>query len=154
MGVYRLFTGQDGESHIEELAARVASSSLVSWTLQHRQRPSIPPPNRLCPAGPWDWGQRRQGQSAACHSQSTPPSSSHSSTMTDHTWFNTPGRWIVLSSPKVLGRWFHWQPLRKRKIIPLRIGLGLTRLRPVVLGGVPSRITGSTFSPNRPESPK
>ena len=44
---------------------------------------------------------------------------------------------------KVLGRWFHWQPLR-RKIIPLRIGL--TRLRPVVLGGVPSRITGSTFS--------
>ena len=38
------------------------------------------PPRRALP----------RAQSAACHSQSTPPSSSHSSTMTDHTWFNTP----------------------------------------------------------------
>ena len=61
--------------------------------------PPLPTGFACCPPcpGPWDWGQLRpprralpRAQSAACHSQSTPPSSSHSSTMTDHTWFNTP----------------------------------------------------------------
>ena len=109
--------GQWAEAAPPQMAARVASSSLVSWTLAPattRLRgppPPLPTGFACCPPcpGPWDWGQLRppqaslpRAQSAACHSQSTPPSSSHSSTMTDHTWFNTPdsthSRWIVLSS--------------------------------------------------------
>ena len=55
-------------------------------------------------------------QSADCHSQSTPPSSSQPSTRAAQMPPSTPHptqrwkvRWMVLSSPNSLGKWFHWQ---------------------------------------------
>ena len=54
--------------------------------------------------------------------------------------------WMVLSSPNSLGRWFHWQPLRSRKIIPSSIFRWSTGLRPFDLGGSNSSITGSIRS--------
>ena len=81
----------------------------------------------LCP-GPWGWVQWRppkrawpMEQSADCHSQVTPRNSSHSSIKTAHMRSSAPHsthrwkvRWIVLSSPNSLGRWFYRQPLRIR----------------------------------------
>ena len=81
-------------------------------------------------------------QSADCHSQFTPPNSWHSSIRTAQMPSSAPHptqrwkvRWMVLSSPNSLGRWFHWQPLRSRKIIPSSIFRWSTRLRPFDLGG-------------------
>ena len=53
---------------------------------------------------------------------------------------------MVLSSPNSLGRWFHWQELRIRKMTPSSIFRWFTRLRPFALGGSNSKITGSTRS--------
>src|SRR4051794_32338369 len=71
------------------------------------------PPKRALPIAP----------SAACHSQFTPPNSSHSSTSAAQIRSSTPSsthRWkarcTVDSSGNSLGRRFHWQPVRKRKI--------------------------------------
>ena len=63
-------------------------------------------------------------QSADCHSQFTPSNSRHSSIRTAQTPSSTPRsthrwkvRWMVLSSPRSLGKWFHWQELRIRKMM-------------------------------------
>src|SRR3954470_2466152 len=70
------------------------------------------PPKRALPIAP----------SAACHSHSTPPSSSHSSIRAAQIRSKIPistHRWKVRctleSSGKSLGRRVHWQPLRIRK---------------------------------------
>ena len=55
-------------------------------------------------------------------------------------------RWMVLSSPNSLGKWFLWQPLRIRKMTPSSIFRWFTRLRPFALGGSNSKITGSIRS--------
>ena len=92
-------------------------------------------------------------QSADCHSQFTPSSSRHSSISTAQIPSNTPRstqrwkvRWMVLSSPNSLGKWFHWQELRIRKMTPSSIFRWFTRLRPFGLGGSNSKITGSIRS--------
>ena len=53
---------------------------------------------------------------------------------------------MVLSSPSSLGKWFHWQELRIRKMTPSSIFRWSTRLRPLALGGSNSKITGSIRS--------
>ena len=80
-------------------------------------------------------------QSADCHSQFT-VNSWHSSIRTAQTRSSTPPsthrwkvRWMVLSSPSSLGKWFHWQELRIRKMTPCSIFRWFTRLRPFALGG-------------------
>ena len=50
---------------------------------------------------------------------------------------------MVLSSPSSLGKRFHWQELRMRKMTPSSIFRWSTRLRPFPLGGSNSKITGS-----------
>ena len=92
-------------------------------------------------------------QSADCHSQSTPPSSSQPSTRAAQMPSSTPHptqrwkvRWMVLSSPNSLGKWFHWQLLRIRKIMPSSILRWSALLRPLALGGSNSSITGSICS--------
>ena len=101
------------------------------------------PPNRALP----------MEQSADCHSQSTPPNSWHSSIRAAQMPSSTPPptqrwkvRWMVLSSPNSLGKWFHWQPLRIRKIMPSSIFRWSARLRPRALGGSNCNITGSIRS--------
>lgn len=93
--------------------------------------------------------------SADCHSQLTPPSSSHSATITDHNRSITPfshQRWnqrcTVLSSPNCLGSWFHWQPVRNRKTIPSRHRRQSARGRPVGFGGESSSRIGSMSAHN------
>ena len=89
-------------------------------------------------------------QSADCHSQSTPSNSRHFSIRAAQIPSITPRstqrwkvRWMVLSSPNSLGKWFHWQELRIRKMTPSSIFRWFTRLRPFALGGSNSKITGS-----------
>ena len=53
---------------------------------------------------------------------------------------------MVLSSPSSLGKWFHWQELRIRKMTPSSILRWSTLLRPFALGGSNSKITGSIRS--------
>ena len=118
------------------------------------RRPGGSSCSRLCP-GRWDFVQcppKRAlpiEQSADCHSQFTPPNSWHPSIRTAQMASSAPRstqrwkvRWMVLSSPNSLGKWFHWQPLRSRKIIPSSIFRWSTRLRPFDLGGSISSITG------------
>lgn len=104
----------------------------------------------LCP---WDSARHRPPKralprhpSAACQSQPTPPSSSHSASNAAHNSLNTPSsphRWnqrcAVLSSPKSLGSWFHWQPARMRKIIPSSV------LRQSAVGRPPAGFFGYLF---------
>src|SRR5947209_708110 len=95
--------------------------------------PVLSPPKRALPSIP----------SALCHFQSTAPSSSHSSTSTAHTLSKMPlrhhrwnQRWTELSSPNSSGSLFHWHPLRRRKMIPLKAARQSIRLRPPCsLGG-------------------
>ena len=63
-------------------------------------------------------------------------------------------RWMVLSSPNSLGKWFHWQPLRIRKIMPSSIFRWSARLRPLALGGSNCNITGSIRSQRSSGNPK
>ena len=93
--------------------------------------------------------------SAACHVQLTPPRSSHSTTRAAHIFSITPSlhhRWnqqcTVLSSPNRLGSWFHWQPERMRKMIPLTICRQSAVLRPVAFAGQYSFKIGSIRSHN------
>src|SRR5215208_253439 len=81
------------------------------------------PPKRALPIAP----------SAACHSKSTPPSSSHSSMSLSQMRSNTPSSthlWKVRctdeSSGNSFGIWFHWQPvlIQKMRLCPgLHAGL-------------------------------
>ena len=122
------------------------------------RRPGCSSCSQLCP-GRWGFVQRRPKralpieQSADCHSQFTPPNSWHSSIRTAQMPSSAPLptqrwkiRWIVLSSPNSLGKWFHWQPLRVRKTVPSSIFRWSTRLRPLDLSGSNSSITGSIRS--------
>ena len=114
------------------------------------------PPNRALP----------MEQSADCHSQSTPPNSWHSAIRAAQMPASTPHstqrwkvrcckvRWMVLSSPNSLGKWFHWQPLRIRKIMPSSIFRWSARLRPLALGGSNCNITGSIRSQRSSGNPK
>jgi hypothetical protein len=90
--------------------------------------------------------------SAACHSQSTPPNSSHSSTMAAQTRSKTPRpaqcwkvRCTELSSGNSLGRRFHWQPLLSLKMIASKVRWSM-RERPVYFGGSCSLSISSIFS--------
>ena len=56
---------------------------------------------------------------------STPPST--------HRW---KVRWMVLSSPRSLGKWFHWQELRIRKMTPSSIFRWFHPFAPLRLGWV------------------
>src|SRR5215211_445119 len=76
--------------------------------------PDLDPPFRAFPMLP----------SAACHSQSTPLRSSQASMRSAQIASNTcrsdqrtKVRCTELSSGKEAGRWFHWHPVRSRKII-------------------------------------
>ena len=53
---------------------------------------------------------------------------------------------MVLSFPRSLGKRFHWQELRIRKMIPSSILRWSTLLRPFGLGGSNCKITGSIRS--------
>jgi hypothetical protein len=53
---------------------------------------------------------------------------------------------MVLSSPNPQGKWFHWQELLIRKMMPSSIFRWFTRLRPFALGGSNFKITGSIRS--------
>src|ERR671911_3098133 len=103
------------------------------------------PPKRALPMAP----------SAACHSKSTPPSSSHSSMSLSQIRSKTPFSihlWKVLcteeSSGNCSGSWFHWTPLRIRKMIASRAARWSTRGRPVLFGGSCSWRIGSMTSHN------
>ena len=47
----------------------------------------------------------------------------------------TKARYTLLLSPKSSGRWFHWQPVRIRKMTPSKASRSSLRLRPVGAGG-------------------
>src|ERR687898_906415 len=102
------------------------------------------PPKRALPMAP----------SAACHSKSTPPSSSHSSMSLSQIRSKTPFSihlWKVRctdesSGNPSFGRRFHWQPLRILKMIASRAARWLTRGRPLLFGGSCKARIGSIFS--------
>src|SRR5512133_12877 len=101
------------------------------------------PPKRALPIAP----------SAACHSQLTPPSSSHSSTSAAQTRSSNPSsthRWkarcTVESSRNSSGIRFHWQPVLSRKMTASSTARRSARGRPVVFGGSCSARMGSIFS--------
>lgn len=97
----------------------------------------------------------RKKPSAACHAQSTPPSSSQWCWTTPQMRLTTPAfthrwkkRWTVLSSPNSRGRWSHWRPVRIRKMMASRMGRGALRGCLVVLGGSSSSKIGATKAHN------
>src|SRR5215211_152320 len=103
------------------------------------------PPKRALPIAP----------SAACHSKSTPPISSHSSMSFSQMRSNTPNsihRWKVRcteeSSGNSSGNRFHWQPLLILKMIASSAARWLTRGLPVLFGGSCSSKIGPIFSHN------
>src|SRR5215210_8155924 len=103
------------------------------------------PPKRALPIAP----------SAACHSKSTPPRSSHSSMSLSQMRSNTPSSihlWKVRcseeSSGNSSGSRFHWQPLLILKMIASRAARWSTRGRPVLFGGSCSFRIGSMISHN------
>src|SRR5215210_6829632 len=103
------------------------------------------PPKRALPIAP----------SAACHSKSTPPISSHSSMSLSQMRSNTPSSihlWKVRcteeSSGNSSGSRFHWQPLLILKMIASKAARWSTRGRPVLFGGSCSFRIGSMISHN------
>src|SRR5215216_912803 len=103
------------------------------------------PPKRTLPIAPSD----------ACHSRSTPPSSSHSSMSLSQMRSNTPSSthlWKVRctdeSSGNSFGIWFHWQPVLIRKMTLSRASRWSMRGLPVLFGGSCSVRIGSIFSHN------
>ncbi len=157
--------------HYDALQGRPQEFRVMATTLARVSQPpprsggrQLRPPgcsacSQLCP-GRWGCVQWRppnralpMEQSADCHSQSTPPNSWHSSIRAAQMPSSTPPptqrwkvRWMVLSSPNSLGKWFHWQPLRIRKIMPSSIFPWSARLRPRALGRSNCNITGSIRS--------
>src|SRR5205085_4400362 len=96
-----------------------------------------------------------RAQSAACHSQSQPPRSSQASWTAAQMRSKMPRRtqrrkWrcTVLSSGYSAGRWFHWQPLRSRKITASRTGRRSTQAGPNRAGGSCSARIRSTSAHN------
>jgi hypothetical protein len=94
----------------------------------------------------------RSAPSAACHSQSQPPRSSHASCTTAQIRSKTPRsiqrwsvRWTELSSGYSFGSRFHWQPLRTRKMIASNAPRWSIRFGPRFGGSCSDRI-GSTTS--------
>src|SRR5215207_756091 len=104
------------------------------------------PPKRALPIAP----------SAACHSKSTPPRSSHSSMSLSQMRSNTPRSihlWKVRctdesSGNSPVGSRFHWQPLLILKMIASKAARWSTRGRPVLFGGSCSFRIGSMISHN------
>ena len=103
------------------------------------------PPKRAFPIAP----------SAACHSKSTPPSSSHSSMSLSQMRSNTPSSthlWKVRctdeSSGNSLGNWFHWQPVLIRKMTVSKASRWSMRGLLVLFGGSCSVRIGWIFSHN------
>src|SRR6266536_983644 len=85
--------------------------------------------------------------SAACHSQSHPPRSSHASWTTAQMRSKIPRptqrwnvRWTELSSGYSFGRRFHWQPLRSRKMTASSAARWSIRFGPRFGGSCSSRI--------------
>src|SRR5215203_1184234 len=103
------------------------------------------PPKRALPIAP----------SAACHSKSTPPSSSQCSMRLSQMRSSTPSSihlWKVRcteeSSGNSSGSRFHWTPLLILKMIASKAARWSTRGRPVLLGGSCSFRIGSMISHN------
>src|SRR5215203_3084466 len=104
------------------------------------------PPKRALPIAP----------SAACHSKSTPPSSSHSSMSFSQMRSNTPSSTHLCkvrcteesSGNSSLGSWFHWQPLRILKMIASRAWRWSMHGRPVHFGASCSSRIGSMMIHN------
>src|SRR5215210_5119972 len=103
------------------------------------------PPKRALPIAP----------SAACHSKSTPPSSSQCSMRDSQMRSSTPSSihlWKVRcteeSSGNSSGSRFHWQPLLILKMIASKAARWSTRGRPVLFGGSCSFRIGSMISHN------
>src|SRR5215208_226233 len=101
------------------------------------------PPKRALPLDP----------SAACHSKSTPPSSSHSSMSLSQMRSSTPSsthlckvRCTEESSGNSFGKRFHWQPLLILKMIASRASRRSMRGRPVLFGGSCFSRIGSMIS--------
>src|SRR5215217_878466 len=103
------------------------------------------PPKRALPIAP----------SAACHSKSTPPSSSQCSMRLSQMRSSTPSSihlWKVRSTEESSGNSsgsrFHWTPLLSLKMISSKAARWSTRGRPVLLGGSCSWRIGSMISHN------
>src|SRR5215218_8707501 len=101
------------------------------------------PPKRALPIAP----------SAACHSKSTPPSSSQCSMRLSQMRSSTPSsthlckvRCTEESSGNSLGIWFHWKPLLILKMIASRASRRSMRGRPVLFGGSCFSRIGSMIS--------
>ena len=100
------------------------------WHQAHWPRTQQRSRGRLAP-GRWGWGQWHppkralpMAQSADCHAHFMPPNSAHSAAGTARMRGKTPHctqhwrvRWMALSSPSSRGKWFHWSPLRSRKMM-------------------------------------
>src|SRR5215216_585283 len=104
------------------------------------------PPKRALPIAP----------SAACHSKSTPPSSSHRSMSFSQMRSSTPSSihlWKVRCTEESSGNSppgsrFHWTPLLILKMIASKAARWSTRGRPVLFGGSCSSRIGSMISHN------
>src|SRR5215211_414423 len=108
--------------------------------------PDLDPPFRAFPMLP----------SAACHSQSTPLRSSQASMRSAQIASNTcrsdqrtKVRCTELSSGKEAGRWFHWHPVRSRKIIASSAARASMRRRPRGFGGSRAPRIGAIRSQSR-----
>src|SRR5918992_3468785 len=107
---------------------------------------SLVPPKRALPIAP----------SAACHSKSTPPSSSQCSMSFSQMRSSTPSSihlWKVRcteesSGNSPLGSRFHWQPLLILKMMASKAARWSTRGRPVLFGGSCSFRIGSMIFHN------
>src|SRR5918993_662318 len=107
---------------------------------------SLVPPKRALPIAP----------SAACHSKSTPPSSSQCSMRLSQITSSTPSSihlWKVRcteesSGNSPLGSRFHWQPLLILKMMASKAARWSTRGQPVLIGGSCSFRIGSMIFHN------
>ena len=114
---------RSGHHHAQWPASPVDQDALLAPSLAPVSRiaSNSPPPKRAFPIE----------QSADCHSQFTPSNPRHSSIRTAQTRSSTPRstqrwkvRWMGLSFPSSLGKWFHWQELRLGKMTPSSTSAG------------------------------